>query len=286
MMLACSVALTLALADGTGSNKGWKGGSTTAGRVRSNAPETKLVGISLYDDGLKLVRVFGSPDEIQALGTGGGGQTGPAGATGVNQGGGPGGGPGGGQRGGGGGGGGAQTVSSTITRPIDWGTTEFFVQGGRGRGDEDAGLTGGSPQGGGAPQLGGVSGAGGGGGQGPGGGGAAAGGQGSARILFTRWIYKRGNSRFGFILDKMNHVIQIEAIGSADSRVYTNRGIRYGSQVKDIIARYGAPDAYEIAGDQIVMRYLIKDKVAFRLNRLKTDKPHVVTGIVVAAGKA
>jgi hypothetical protein len=99
-------------------------------------------------------------------------------------------------------------------------------------------------------------------------------------------VYKRGNSRFGFIVDKFNHIIQIEAIGSADSRVSTNRGIKYGAQIKDVMSRYGTPDAYELSGNQIVIRYLIKHKVAFRFNRLETDKPHVVTGIVVAAGKA
>jgi len=285
MMLASTLVLTMALADGNGSNAGWKGKSGTAGSVRSNAPQNQLVGIALYDDGLKVVRIFGSPDEIQALGGGGGAQTGPAGGGGGLSGvGGPGGGGGGAQ--GGGGGGGAQSVRTDLNRPMDWGATEFFLQGNRGRtqGNEDAGLTGGGPQGGPAPA--GLGGVGGGGGQGPGpglGGQAAAN---SGRILFTRWVYKRGNSRFGFIMDKFNRVIQIEAIGSSDSRVYTNRGIRYGSQVKDIINRYGAPDAYEIAGDQIVMRYLITHKVAFRLNRLVTDKPHVVTGIVVAAGKA
>lgn len=277
MTLAFSMALTLALADGTGSNAGWKGGSSTAGSVRSNAAENKLVGIALYATGLDLVRKFGSPDEIQALGGGGNNQIGPAGGNNPATGG-PGA-PGTPQAGAGGGSGGASSAGTDIMRRGDWGATEFFLQGG-GRGREsEAGLGGGAPQGG--------PGASGPGAGGPGGGaGAPAAGGNAGRILFTRWIYKRGNSRFGFVLDKQNHVIQIEAIGTADSRVYTNRGIRYGSQVKDIINRYGAPDAYEIQGDQIVMRYLINSHVAFRLNRLKTDKPHVVTGIVVAAGKA
>ena len=46
------------------------------------------------------------------------------------------------------------------------------------------------------------------------------------------------------------------------------------------------PDAYEISGDSIVVRYLVRDHVAFRLSRLKAKEPHKVTGIVVAAGKA
>jgi hypothetical protein len=278
-MLASTVVLSLAVADGNGKNTGWKGKSGTAGAMRSNAAETGLIGIHLYDDGLRIIQKFGSPDEIQALGGGTSNSIGPSGGAGrgpgaVGSDGGRGGANGGGR------GGGTQSVGTDINKGIDWGSTEFFLQG-RGGPPQAGGLNEGGPQ----PQ--GVSGAGGGGqagGGGIGGGGGATGTD--ARILFTRWVYKRGNSRFGFILDKFNHIIQIEAIGSADSRVYTNRGIRYGSQVKDIITRYGAPDAYEINGDQIVMRYLIKNKVAFRLNRLKTDKPHVVTGIVVAAGKA
>ena len=276
MTLAFSMALTMALADGNGTNAGRKGASSTAGGVRSTAPENKLVGIALYATGIDVVRKFGSPDQILALGGGGTGQIGPAGAgggpTGANAG------PGGAPAQGGGGAGGAGATGIDNLRGKDWGTTEFFLQGGRGREDlENAGLTGGAPQGGPGPGA-----------QGPGGGGGAGAPAAIAgsRLLFTRGVYKRGNSRFAFILDKFNHVIQIEAIGTADSRVYTNRGIRYGSQVKDIILRYGAPDAYEIQGDQIVMRYLINSHVAFRLNRLQTDRPHVVTGIVVAAGKA
>jgi hypothetical protein len=80
-------------------------------------------------------------------------------------------------------------------------------------------------------------------------------------------------------------VTQIEAIGSADPKVRTNRGVRYGTQFADIIKKYGAPDGYEISGNTLVLRYLVNNKVAFRMNRLQTDGKHMVTGIVVAAGK-
>ena len=43
--------------------------------------------------------------------------------------------------------------------------------------------------------------------------------------------------------------------------------------------------AYEINGDNIVLRYLTRNKCAFRLNRLQPSKPHQVTAIVVAGGK-
>jgi len=108
----------------------------------------------------------------------------------------------------------------------------------------------------------------------------------SGRTVFTRWVYHRPESRYAFILDKFNRVVQIEAIGLKDSKVRTARGIGFGAQFKQIITAYGAPDAYEISGNSLVIRYLVRHKVAFRLNRLGENQPHVVTGIVVAAGKA
>jgi hypothetical protein len=103
---------------------------------------------------------------------------------------------------------------------------------------------------------------------------------------FTRWVYNRNGSKYGFILDKFNRVIQIEAMGLTNARVKTKKGLTFGSTFASVIRRYGAPEAYEINGDIIVMRYLQKNKVAFRLSRLGAKKPHQVTAIVVAAGKA
>ena len=90
---------------------------------------------------------------------------------------------------------------------------------------------------------------------------------------------------YGFILDKNNRVVQIEAIGLENPKVKTRRGIGFGATFKDIMERYQAPEAYQINGDTIVMQYLVRDKVAFRLIGLGWIKPHVVTAIVVAAGK-
>lgn len=95
------------------------------------------------------------------------------------------------------------------------------------------------------------------------------------------------------MLDKYNRVIQIEAVGLSNSRVHTKRGIQFGSQFGTIIKKYAKnpdgesnqPDGYEISGNSVIVRYLVKNKVAFKLSRLGKDKPYVVTGIVVAAGK-
>jgi hypothetical protein len=70
-----------------------------------------------------------------------------------------------------------------------------------------------------------------------------------------------------------------------DPKVHTNRGITFGATFKQLMQKYGNPDAFEIGGDTLVMRYLARSHVAFRLNRLDTDKPHEVTAIVVAGGK-
>jgi len=120
----------------------------------------------------------------------------------------------------------------------------------------------------------------------PAGGGAGFGNQATTRVVNTRWVYKRNGTRLGFIIDKFNRIVQIEAIGLSNPAVRTKRGVTFGATFADIIKKYGAPDAYEIGGNTLVMRYLVKHKVAFRLNRLGVDKPHQVTGIVVAAGKS
>ena len=41
-------------------------------KAKSSA-ETGLIGIKLYDAGLKVIKIYGTPDEIQAVGFGGGG---------------------------------------------------------------------------------------------------------------------------------------------------------------------------------------------------------------------
>lgn len=239
--------------------------------------ETTLVGISLYDSGLKVVQTYGSPISVQALTVGAGG-VGPAG------GGAPGGAP-----GGAGGGdnlreqlGGASPVGGGRWQygvaPGMWGdpfgqtNNVYFQQGGAA--EMASGLS--APgQGGGAPGL-------------PGGGAPGAGvggGQATGNVVeYTRWVYRRGSSRYAFVLDNFSRVIQIEAIGLSDARVRTNRGIRFGSNFDDVFKAYLDPDAYEISGEEMfVIRYLRRDNVAFRLTRVMANRPHCVTGIVVAA---
>lgn len=255
--------------------------------------ETGLVGIKLFDTGAHLVAVYGSPDQIEAVTLGGGGGAGPGGGAAGGAGGRglPG-------RGGGSGGGGGATMQAQPTNP---GSPEGFDFGDNILGQQipdnqkpgSGAPTGGPPPGsvpqgppgsaggGPGPRAGGFAGGGGG---GAGGGGGTGGTQGD-RVTYTRWVYNRNGSKYGFILDRFNRVVQCEAIGIQSGKANTRRGITFGSTFAQIIKKYGAPDGYEIAGDNIVVRYLSQDKCAFRLTRLGENKPNVVTGIVVAAGK-
>jgi len=252
--------------------------------------ESGLVGIKLYDTGARVIAVYGNPTEILPVGFGGGAIGPAAGGGGAPAGarGGLGGGP-------AGGGGGAAASAAVSHNPNEFGFGDEmlgFQRGGKGGGLDDSDVGGGGGGQAGAPRpgpgLGGPppgAGAGVPGGLPGGGGGGMAGANNTGKILYTRWVYRRGPSKYGFILDKYNRVVQVEALGMADSRVKTSKGVRFGTTFGEIIKKYQTPDGYEINGDSIVMRYLVRNKVAFRLSRLGEKKPHVVTGIVVAGGK-
>ena len=234
--------------------------------------ESGLVGVKLYDTGTRVISLYGNPTEILPVSFGGG-TIGPGGGGGGGRGGGPVGGPGGGPGTGRGGAG----VNSGVANNSPFGFGDDILLQGK--------LGGGNDMGGGPGQLGPDMGGPGPGMGGPPGGGGAMGGGGGSKLLYTRWVYKRGPSKYGFIMDKFNRVVQCEAIGMNDGRVRTSKGIHFGSTFGDVIKKYQTPDGYEINGDNIVVRYLVRNKVAFRLSRLGEKKPHVVTGIVVAGGK-
>jgi hypothetical protein len=279
-LMTCALAL---VGGATGIAQTKKKSSKSSGKSsRGYRPtEVSLVGIKLYDTGVRVVNVYGSPDMIEAVNIGSSNAGGGGGGNGE----------------GGGGGGGLRTPSGQpaaapgaaqnypLSRPdgeFAFGDSELMRQGGKQRpGGGETGL-GGEGDGGARPGPGGP----GGGSPGPDGrGGGGVGGGSSEQTELTRWIYKRNNSKYGFVMDKFNRVIQIEAIGLKNTRATTSRGITFGSSFAQIIKAYGAPDGYEVGGNNVTVRYLTAKKVAFRLNRVQKDKPYVVTGIVVAAGK-
>lgn len=247
-------------------------------KVTSSNAETGLAGIKLFDSGTRVVALFGSPTSVEAVSVNsqsagpGGGAAGGAGGRGLP------GAPGSPRGGGNGGGPGAAAPTSSFTGPgaFSFGDDVLNRQTAAGVSSMKPGGTPGAP-----PAAGGGVGA------SPRGGGASMGGgnTATAETVYTRWVYNRQGVKYGFILDKYNRVVQCEAIGLTSGKAKTRRGITFGSSFASIIKKYGAPDGYEVGGNTIIVRYLNKAKCAFQLSRLADNKPHVVTGIVVAAGK-
>lgn len=265
----------------------WTGITTTALiaalAAGANAAESGLLGIKLFDSGVTVVTKYGNPDDIQAVNIGGmnnsGGMGGgPAGGAprGPSGGGSPGGASFGPPTGGGGGGG----ASSSDFSFGDW---VFRQAGGPKGGGPMGGPSMGPPQGMGRP--GGAPPGMGGGGEGGAGVPPSAGGGAAENATFTRWVYNRSGSKYGFIIDKKGRVVQIEAIGMSNPRVRTSQGVTFGNTFAQVIKKYKTPDGYDISGSNLMARYLTRNKVAFRFSRLGEGKPQVVTGIVVAAGK-
>ncbi len=267
--------------------------------VVRNGAENSLIGVHLFDSCEKLLHMFGSPNELIPLNMGGAASSG--GFSGGGSGFGAPGGPGGVGRQGGPG---SSSDRSDVMTPEEL-NSEFefgdsFLQGGLppsggsppGRGPGGPGRFGGPPVGAGGAGGGRPGGPGGrfgggrfGGGAGGGGGSAPVSGGAAESVTYTRWVYNRDNNKFGFIVNRLGQIIQLEAIGLSNPKVKTRRGIGFGSEFKNVLEAYHNPDGYEIGGDTILVKYLVNDKVAFRLTRLGDKKPHEVTGIVISAGK-
>lgn len=264
---------------------------------KAPAAENGLCGVHLFDNAAVVLKLYGTPNIIEPVGVGssatgpvgGGGpgmgspgMGGPGGSRGMgpNSGGAPGMGP-------GGGGGpklGAPTQPSGAEQLVPGNSSEFgfgdqfLFQGMAPALNKGQSLPGGGappPMGGPGPNMGGA----------PSGGGGGFSGT-ATDVSFVRWIYNRPNAKYAFVLDKTGKVVQCEAVGVSDPKVRTNRGLSFGADFSKLIKTYGYPENYEISGDSIIVRFLQKNKVAFRLSRLDAKKPHVITGVVVAGGKA
>lgn len=272
------------------SSKKSKSSASSAGFVGSNSAtsgaENGLAGIKIYDSGLRVLALYGNPDSISAISVGGtsdagGGQGGPPGGVG---------GRGGGRQGGNGNGGGAAAPSLDSMTPLPsdvlgtgslWQPTGLNFQGREPQmsGTSAPGAPGGPPPSGGAPPGMGGPGA-------PGGGGANTA---NESTTFTRWNYTKNGTKLGFVIDKFNRVLQIEALALENKGIQTRRGVGFGSTFSTVMKRYAPggndPDGYDLAGNHFTVRFLTRTRVAFRLTQLAAKTPHVVTGIVVSAGK-
>lgn len=256
---------------------------------RQASGESGLVGIKLFDSGTRIIAMYGNPSQIlpATVTTGGAGPSAgssapSAGRGGSFAGGGAPTGPGGGGPAGGGGAGAAGAQGMYDPFPFQFPPNDFnqnTLGGKSGGGGGQAG----PPT---APMAAGASGGStpSGGTSGGGGGAGAMGGASGEAVTFTRWVYDRGGSRYSFIVNRFGQVVQIEAVGLADARVRTARGIKLGATFGDILKAYGPPESYEISGENIMMLYLTRRKVGFRLSRVQPGKPQRLTGVVVAAG--
>ncbi|MFN8138270.1 MAG: hypothetical protein U0R49_00565 [Fimbriimonadales bacterium] len=236
-------------------------GATVMGVVTAQAPraEVGLLGVKLYDTGVNVVKRFGSPSEVVAVnfsqtnmgGGGGGGATG-----GPSRGPGVAGAPATGGRAG----------AEFVVPPLGMGQARRpVISGGEGGGTINPNQGGGNRAG----------------------GGGASGMQGTEDIQYVRWIYTRGSgSSVNFVLNKFNKVVQIEAIGIADSRVRTLKGVTLGCTLADVVKRYADPEGYDVGGDYFMMKFLGKYKCAFRFTRESAKTPYKITSIIVSAGRA
>ncbi|MEI8282874.1 MAG: hypothetical protein WCG75_10750 [Armatimonadota bacterium] len=284
-VLALSSVFVASVADASTMQKSKKKSTSSSKKKSSSSaysgPETGLLGVKLFDSGLKVLSMYGNPDAIIAVG-GGAAASGGGGGNGAPPGG--FGGAGGGQKSGGGGGGstrGAERFAPGDLIPGGFDGPLPDMQGGppRAAGNSGGGDAPSRPQGGGGNPSGG--------GAAPGAGGA--GGAATESAALTRWSYNRNGCKLAFVVDKFDRVIQIEAIGLQNQRIRTRHGIGFGSSFTSVMKAYASstvdPDGYDISGNNFTIRFLTGHHVAFRLTQLSTKKAHVVTGIVVAAGK-
>ena len=102
----------------------------------------------------------------------------------------------------------------------------------------------------------------------------------------TRWVYSLKQSKYSFIIDKHGRVIQIEVLGLSDSKVVTRKKVTLGDDFAKISRCYGSPEYYKLSNNQVIVSYMNKHRVLFRLTKTKENKPHKIVGIVVSAGKS
>ena len=107
----------------------------------------------------------------------------------------------------------------------------------------------------------------------PGGGQSSPGSTGGLPVVARRgppevtWVYKFPKNRsIEFIINPDGRIMQIQAFGADWSNVHTSKGIALGvSTYKDVLAKYGFPEAHDRAGIELITRYMKKDRVLFTL---------------------
>ena len=91
------------------------------------------------------------------------------------------------------------------------------------------------------------------------------------------WIYRFPKNRtLEFIINPDGRIVQIAAYGVEWSNVRTARGITLGDTYKDVVVRYGYPEAHQQRGIELLARYPEKHRAVF------TIVGKIVVGITIA----
>jgi hypothetical protein len=105
-------------------------------------------------------------------------------------------------------------------------------------------------------------------------------------VEYVRWVYPKAESRYSFLIEvKSGRVVQIEVIGIADPIAKTSQGIKLGDHFSQVLGRYKTPEQYKFGEKEIVVSYVGKYNVLFRLSKNEENKPHRVVGIAVTSGR-
>ena len=80
------------------------------------------------------------------------------------------------------------------------------------------------------------------------------------------WTYKfPKNKTLEFIVSPDGRVMQIAAFGVEWPIVRTEKGIVFGSTYKDVLAKYGFPEAHDRTGIELLLRYPDRHRAIFTL---------------------
>lgn len=99
------------------------------------------------------------------------------------------------------------------------------------------------------------------------------------------WVYERGQNTYMFLFNKDGRVIQIQSFGYRPAGMRgdrTSRGVILGDTAEKIYRLYGWPDSVVKEGDNLILDYSTKAKVAFQLLDRRDGKGSRVVGITIA----
>lgn len=109
--------------------------------------------------------------------------------------------------------------------------------------------------------------------------------QGSQGDGEVTWVYERGQNTYMFLFNKDGRVIQIQSFGYRPAGMRgdrTARGVMLSDTAEKIYRLYGWPDSVIKEGENLILDYSTKAKVAFQLLDRRDGKGSRVVGITIA----